>query len=49
VPDPTHFDDPDYVADIMLVGTVYSIAMVAKPWVPIDLLLKRFSGGRAEL
>jgi hypothetical protein len=42
VPDPTRFDDPDYVADIMLVGTVYSIATVAKPWVPIDLLLKRF-------
>jgi hypothetical protein len=42
VPDPSHFDDPDYVADIMLVGTVYSTATVAKPWVPTNLLLERF-------
>ena len=36
-----NFDNPDYVADVMLLGTVYSTATVTKPGVPTELLLAR--------
>ena len=39
---PAYFDDPNYVADIMLLGKVYSTSTTAKPWVPIALLLDGF-------
>ncbi|QOZ35356.1 hypothetical protein XH92_29770 [Bradyrhizobium sp. CCBAU 53421] len=39
---PAHFNDPDYVADCILLGTVYSTSTVAKPWVPLELLRERF-------
>ena len=37
-----NFDNPEYVADVMLLGTVYSTATVVKPGVPTELLLARF-------
>ena len=40
-----HFNDPDYVADVMLLGTVYSTATVLKPGVPTELVWARFRGG----
>ena len=41
-PRSAYFDDPDYVAEAMLLGKVYSTSTTAKPWVPIKLLLDGF-------
>ena len=42
LPRSAYFDDPDYVAEAMLLGKVYSTSTTAKPWVPIKLLLDGF-------
>ena len=41
-PNPAYFDDPDYVADLILLGKVYSTSTIVKPWVPTELLLDGF-------